>query len=64
MWLKAEGFKKLIDDSWKSFEVRGASSYVVAEKVKALKFKIKCWTKEVFGRVEERKNQALKNPAH
>ena len=23
MWIKAEGFKSLIDDQWKSFEVRG-----------------------------------------
>ena len=53
-----------IDDWWKSFEVRGASSFVAAEKLKALKLKIKCWNKEVFRRVEERKNQALHNLAH
>ena len=63
MWLKAKGFKNLIDDWWKSFEFRGVSSFVVTEKLKALKSKIKCWNKEVFGRVEVRKNQALKEPS-
>ena len=33
----------------------------MAEKLKALKIKLKWWNKEVFGRVETRKNQALKN---
>ena len=56
MWLKTEGFKSLIDGWWKRFDVRGASSFVVAEKLKALKIKLKGWNKEVFGRVETRKN--------
>ena len=63
MWLKMEGFKSFIDGWWNSFDVRGASSFVVAEKLKALKIKLKGWNKEVFGRVETRKNQALKNMA-
>ena len=37
---------------------------MVAEKLKALKSKIKCRNKEFFGNVAERKNQALKNLAH
>ena len=36
---------------------------MVAEKLKALKIKLKGWNKEVFGRVETRKNQALNNMA-
>ena len=44
--------------------VRGTSSYVVAEKLKSLKRKLKSWNKDVFGRVEDRKKQALKNLAH
>ena len=63
MWLKTEGFKSLIDGWWKSFEVRGANNYEVAEKLKALKIKLKGWKKEVFGKVEMRKKQALKNMA-
>ena len=63
IWFKGEGFKSLIDDWWKSFEVRGISSYVVVEKQKSLKLKLKGWNKEVFGRVEVRKNQAMQNLA-
>ena len=31
MWLNTEGFNSLIDGWWKSFNVRGASCFVVAE---------------------------------
>ena len=55
--------KSLIDGWWNSFDVRGASSFVVAKKLKAFMIKLKGWNKEVFGRVETRKNQALKNMA-
>ena len=58
--LKTCGLKQKVTKVWwKSFEVRGASSYVMAEKLKALKLKLKGWNKEVFGRVEGRKKQAL-----
>ena len=63
MWLKTKGFRSLVDGWWNSFDVRGASSFVVAEKLKALKIKLKRWNKEVFSRVETRKNQALENMA-
>ena len=56
MWLKANSFKNLISTWWKSFEVNGFGSYVLVEKLKALKLKLK----EVFGRVEKRKKFALK----
>ena len=40
--------------------MNGSGSYVLIEKLKALKLKHKLWNKEVFGRVEERKKSALK----
>ena len=42
-----------------NFVFRGSSSYVIAEKLKAPKLKLKSWNKEVFGRVEDRKKIAL-----
>ena len=48
MWLKAGDFSNLVDGLWKSFEVRRTSSFMVAEKLKALKLELKCWNKEVF----------------
>ena len=64
MWLKAEGFKSLILDWWNSLEFRGSGSYVLMERLKALKVKLKSWNKEVFGRVEESKKIALKKLAY
>ena len=43
---------------------RGTNSYVIVEKLKALKLKLKSWNKEVFGRVEDRTKIALQNLAH
>ena len=59
MWLKEEGFHNLIADWWTSFVYQGSRSYVVMEKLKALKVKLKTWNKEIFGNVEEKKKEAL-----
>ena len=59
MWIKEEGFKDLIRDWWQSFEFRGTSSYVLMEKLKAIKILLKTWNKDVFGRVEENKNSTF-----
>ena len=59
MWLKEEGFHSLIADWWTSFDYQGSRSYVVMEKLKALKVKLKIWNKEIFSNVEERKKEAL-----
>ena len=59
MWIKEEGFKDLIKVWWQSLEFRGTSSYVLMENLKAIKFLLKTWNKEVFGRVEENKKSAL-----
>ena len=59
MWIKEEGFKDLIKVWWQRLEFRGISSYVLLEKMKAIKNLLKNWNKEVFGRVEENKKLAL-----
>ena len=59
MWIKEEGFKDLIRVWWQSFEFRGISSYVLMEKLKAIKILLKTWNKDVFRRVEENKKLAL-----
>ena len=64
MWLKVEGFKELIRDWWQNFEFRGTHSYVLMEKMKDLKAKIKEWNKGVFGCVDEQKKSALNKVAH
>ena len=59
MWLKEEGFHNLIADWWTSFVYQGSRSYVVMEKLKALKAKLKTWNKEIFGNVEEKKEGSV-----
>ena len=44
--------------------VRGIDSYVVQEKLKSHKAKLRIWNIKVFGRVEERKKDVLKKVAH
>ena len=64
MWLKADNFMSLIRDWWQNSKVTGSSSFILVEKLKALKIKLKRWNKEVFGRVKENKKAALKRIAH
>ena len=59
MWIKEEGFKDQIKVWWQRLEFRGTSSYVLMEKMKAIKNLLKNWNKEVFGRVEENKKSDL-----
>ena len=61
MWLKETGFKNLIYEWWHSYEISGPGSFVLTEKMKALKCKLRTWNKVFFGRVEERKKATLKN---
>ena len=59
MWLKFEGFKDLLRGWWQSLQFSGSYSFVLASKLKALKGILKVWNKEVFGRVEIKKKEAL-----
>ncbi|KAL6321189.1 hypothetical protein AAG906_015533 [Vitis piasezkii] len=51
MWLKEEGFKELLKGWWQGFNFSGSYSFVLSEKLKALKVKLKNWNKEAFGKV-------------
>ncbi|KAJ9697005.1 hypothetical protein PVL29_008976 [Vitis rotundifolia] len=59
MWLKVEGFKDLIQGWWQGMVVRGSASYRLAAKLKELKQNLKTWNREVFGRLECNKAEAL-----
>ena len=64
MWLKVDEFKNLINEWWQSIEVRRFGSYVLTEKLKALKAKLRLWNREVFRRVDVRKKDVLKKVAY
>ena len=41
MWLKSEGFKDLLKGWWQGLSFKGSASFVLAEKLKGLKVKLK-----------------------
>ena len=59
MWLRVEGFKDFLKSWWDGDSFSGSSSFILAAKLKALKSKLKEWNKDVFRRVEARKDLAL-----
>ena len=59
MWLKYEGFKDLLKGWWQGLSFKGSASFILPEKLKGLKGKLKVWNKEVFGSVGTKKAEAL-----
>ena len=59
MWLKGEGFKELLKGWWQEFNYSRSYSFILTEKLKALKIKLKDWNSEVFGKVGVNKRLAL-----
>ena len=58
MWLKDEGFKEVLRKWWEEIQVSGSTSFILNEKLKALKPIPSSQTKEVFGKVETKKQSA------
>ena len=59
MWLKEEGFKEMLKDWWQGFNFSGSYSFILIEKLKALKNNLKIWNKEVFEKVGVNKRLAV-----
>jgi len=53
--LKSEGFVEQVNLWWASYEFHGLPSYVLANKLKALKVHLKKWNNEVFGDMGKKK---------
>ncbi|KAG5617979.1 hypothetical protein H5410_017803 [Solanum commersonii] len=53
-WLEVEGFKEKVKDWWESFSVTGRAGYILAEKLKMLKVKLKEWSKNNKGNWKQR----------
>jgi len=49
VWQKDLGFRDLIRAKWESYHIKGNDLYVVKEKLKRLKFELRCWNKIVYG---------------
>ena len=58
MWLKEEGFKDVLRKWWEGIRVSGSASYILSEKLKALKPIMKNWNREVFSQITVKKQEA------
>ena len=59
MWLKVEGFVERVKQWWEGYSFMGSLSFVLAQKLKALKQDLKKWNKEEFGDLAFRKKCLL-----
>jgi hypothetical protein len=59
MWLKYEGFVEQVKKWWMSYEFYGLPSFVLANKLKALKADLEQWNEEVFGDIGKKKKELL-----
>ncbi|WMV21816.1 hypothetical protein MTR67_015201 [Solanum verrucosum] len=59
LWLEVEGFKEKVREWWESFNVNGRPGYILAEKLKMLKAKLKEWSKTNKGNWKQRKEDIL-----
>ncbi|RVX01682.1 hypothetical protein CK203_024374 [Vitis vinifera] len=58
MWLKGEVFKEVLRKWWEGLQISGTASYILSEKLKALKPILKKWNTEVFGQIKVKKQEA------
>ena len=61
MWLQAEGFVDRVQQWWVGYNFTGPPSFILAQKLKALKANLKKWNREVFGDLIFRKKNFLLN---
>lgn len=48
-WLEHSYFRPFVSSCWAGFDVHGNKAYVVKEKLKLIKAKLRGWNKELFG---------------
>lgn len=48
-WLKDKSFEKIIKETWSNSQQSGWGGYVLKQKIKQLKERMKLWNKEQFG---------------
>ncbi|KAG5580158.1 hypothetical protein H5410_050785 [Solanum commersonii] len=58
-WLRVEGFKEKVQQWWGAFVVKGRPDYILVEKLKMLKEKLKEWSRNNRGNWKQRKGDIL-----
>ena len=59
MWLKVKGFVNRVQQWWNGYSFAGFPSFILAQKLKALKVDLKKWNREEFGNLAFRKKNLL-----
>lgn len=62
-WEDLEGYEKFVKTEWNGMRVDGWEGYVLKEKLKGIKTKLKEWNKEHCGNLEEQVNLAKEEVA-
>ncbi|KAH0720675.1 hypothetical protein KY284_005705 [Solanum tuberosum] len=58
-WLQTEDFKERVKECWDSFKYEGGPDYILTAKLKALKVKLKEWSKTRQGNLGVQKQNVL-----
>ena len=59
MWLKEEGFVERVQGWWSGYSFTGSPSFILANKLKALKADLKVWNREVVGDIQFKKRRHM-----
>ncbi|CAK8539202.1 unnamed protein product [Lathyrus sativus] len=59
-WLKYEDFFPFVEKAWKSYRVSGRNMFIFKEKLKLLKTDLKVWNKQIFGILDLKVSDAVK----
>ena len=59
IWLKVKGFVDRVKQWWDGYSFAGSPSFILAQKLKALKADLKKWNREEFGDLAFRKKNML-----
>ncbi|XP_058776291.1 uncharacterized protein LOC131650607 [Vicia villosa] len=51
-WFSLGSFVPCVEKEWKSLKVEGRGDFVIKEKLRLLKDKLRSWNKEVFGKID------------
>lgn len=58
-WFLEPKFKEFVVKAWEELQCEGWGSFVLKEKLKGLKAKLKVWNKEVFGDLNSKRNDLV-----
>lgn len=62
-WLGDPRFKEVVEKTWKDTNIQAWGTYVIKEKLKVMRSKIRVWNKEIFGDPSKQKKTIVEEMA-